>query len=85
MGGRRHAGQVEGGDVVGVLDHLGELAGEGIELLVGQGQAGEPGHVGHVVPAQPARPAVDGPAHASAPAVTPMTNDTVRTSTSSRS
>ena len=85
VGGRRHAGQIEGGHVVGVLDHLGKLAGEGVELLVRQGQAGEPGHVGHVVPAQPARATVAGHAHASAPAVTPTTNDTVRASTSSRS
>jgi hypothetical protein len=32
-----------------VLQHLGELAGEGVELLVGQLDAGQLGHVRDVV------------------------------------
>ena len=42
-------GDVERLDVGGVVEHGGELAGEHVELVVGQPQAGEPGHVGDVV------------------------------------
>ena len=48
VGGRLHPGQVERGHVGGVVEHLGQLPGEQVELLLGQLEAGQGGHVGHV-------------------------------------
>ena len=50
VGGRRHAGGVEGRDVGGVLEDGAELLGEALQLVVGEVEAGQPGHVGDVGP-----------------------------------
>ena len=49
VGGGLHPGQVQRGDVGGVIEHLGELTGEQVELLLAQVQAGQVGHVGDVL------------------------------------
>src|SRR5688500_18756355 len=49
VGGRRHALEVELGDLVDVVEHLRELARHPLELVLRQSQAGEPGDVEDLV------------------------------------
>lgn len=49
MGGGRNTGGVEGGYVGRVLQHGGQLAGEAVQLLVGDVEARQSGHVGDIV------------------------------------
>lgn len=48
MGGRRDVGDVEGGDVGGVLEDRSELAGEAFELVVAQIETRQTRHMGGV-------------------------------------
>ena len=44
-----HLGEVEGGDILGVTEDVGELTGELVELCVGERQPSEPSNVAHIV------------------------------------
>jgi hypothetical protein len=45
MGGRRHAGEVELANLVDVVEHVGELAGHSLKLIVRELEPGETGNV----------------------------------------
>ena len=51
--GRRHAGHVESGDIVGVSQYGGELAGEEIEFVLGQVEARQAGDMRDVLTSDP--------------------------------
>ena len=88
VGGGRHAGEVQGGHVGGVVEHLGQLPGEQVELLLGQLEAGQAGHVGHLVAGEsgPARWGRSIRRHGRpGPPSTSMANSTTRSSISGAS
>ena len=49
VGHRRHVVEVEGLEVGSVVEYVGQLAGEGVEFVVGQRQACQVRHVGDIV------------------------------------
>ena len=69
VGGGLDPGQVERGDVGGVVEHLCELTREQVQLLLGQVQAGQGGHVGDVLAGEAAGPGH----HADVPPTPPST------------